>query len=59
LDLEPNLAETHDQLGNILQQMGEFSKAIACFQNALKLQPNFIDALHNWALLNRGMKFPN
>lgn len=41
--LDPNLLEAHYNLGMVLQQEAhDWDRAIACYQTALKLQPDFV-----------------
>lgn len=44
--LKPELgsADNHFELGNSLSDLGHFNKAIVCHQQAIKLQPHFIEA---------------
>jgi tetratricopeptide (TPR) repeat protein len=47
--LEPNIAEIHNSLGELALTMGQGSQAIAAFDQALRLSPNHTDALTNKA----------
>ena len=38
-ELAPNLAEAHNNLGNVLRALGQFAEAEACYQWALQLAP--------------------
>jgi Flp pilus assembly protein TadD len=51
LQLTPDSAEAHNNLGIALASQGEFEKATDQFQQALKLQPGFVDAQQNLAKL--------
>lgn len=42
--LDPSVAETHLQLGNLYSERREYSEAIPEYQQALKLSPNIPDA---------------
>ena len=42
----PNAALFHDTLGNILKAQNKVEEAIACFEKALELKPDFIDSLN-------------
>ncbi|MEG4343983.1 tetratricopeptide repeat protein [Microcoleus sp. A003_D6] len=45
-----DLAQKQFNCGNVLKAEGRFSEAIACFKNALFLQPNSIEATTNLAV---------
>jgi len=55
LQLMPDSAEAHNNLGIALASQGELGAAIDQFQRALTLQPAFVDAQRNLAKL-RGLK---
>ena len=40
----PNLATAHNNLGRILARRGQFDEALAHYQKALEIQPNFAAA---------------
>ena len=42
--LEPGAAAAHYNRGNVLQDLGQFSAAVASLRRALELQPDFADA---------------
>ena len=44
LAMKPDWAEAHRNLGLAYQQLGKLEDAIACFQQAIQLQPNFLAA---------------
>ena len=46
LEINPNYAETYNNLGNSLKEMGRFSEAVNCFERAVTLKPN-LAATHN------------
>ena len=46
-------AEVHNNLGNVLKEQGRPEEALACYQQALTLKPDFADALYNAAQLLR------
>ena len=56
LQIEPNDAEAHSNLGNVLHKKKRLAEAIAQYQRALELQPTFAVAHHNLAnvLLEQG-----
>ncbi|MCS5583992.1 MAG: tetratricopeptide repeat protein, partial [Pseudomonadales bacterium] len=45
IEIRPDYAEAHSNLGNALQEKGDLPKAIKCFKRALKTKPDFISAL--------------
>ncbi len=47
LELQPNLAEAHNNLGNALKEQGKFGEAVACYRRALELTPNLTEAHNN------------
>ena len=55
LEIEPDYAEAHNNLGLILSKRGEFDAAIAHFRQALKTTPeNFLETAYNAELPSRG-----
>jgi predicted O-linked N-acetylglucosamine transferase (SPINDLY family) len=50
LALNPDLAEAHNNLGVVLQQMRKFNLAIESHQRAIALKPGYIDANRNLAM---------
>ncbi len=48
--LKPDLAEAHNDLGNVLGAQGKFVQAAACFERAAALKPDFADAHYNRGL---------
>jgi protein O-GlcNAc transferase len=48
--LKPDLAEAHNDLGNVLGAQGKFVQAAACFEQAAVLKPDFADAHYNRGL---------
>jgi len=56
LQLEPDHAATHNDLGNALRRMGRLEEAIACYRRALRIRPDFAQAHNNLgiALAQRG-----
>jgi tetratricopeptide (TPR) repeat protein len=51
LELEPNRAESHQQLANLLAASGEPKQALAEYQKALRLDPNSASAHYNLGVL--------
>ena len=49
LELEPDFAEAHNNLGNVLRALGQLEEAEACFERALELKPAFPGAHNNLA----------
>ena len=47
LKTNPNHANTRNNLGSVLKELGESRKAISCFQKAIQIQPNHADAHYN------------
>jgi len=47
--LNPRHAEAQLDLGNVLLAMGHVTSAIACYEAALRLRPDFAEALDNLA----------
>ena len=48
--LNPDVAEAHNDLGNVLGAQGKFVQAAACFERAAVLKPDFADAHYNRGL---------
>jgi uncharacterized protein (TIGR03032 family) len=48
---QPDSAEVHNLLGNLLQDLHQQSQAIACYQQAVKLDPNYAPAHQNLGVL--------
>ena len=47
LELQPDYAEAHSNLGNVLRDQGKLDEAIACCRRALELKPDFAEAHYN------------
>ena len=47
LKINPNHANAHNNLGIVLEQLGESKKAMICFQKAVQINPNFARAHYN------------
>ena len=56
LQIKPDFAEAHYNLGNALLQKGKVDEAIAHFQRALQIKPDYAEAHYNLgnALLQKG-----
>ena len=50
LELKPDFAEAHSNLGNALQDQGKLDEAVACYRRALELKPDFAEAHSNLLL---------
>jgi tetratricopeptide (TPR) repeat protein len=44
LQIDPNNARAHNNLGIALSDQGKLDEAIACYQKALQIDPNYADA---------------
>ena len=51
--------EDHFMLGNALKKLGHRNKAIVCYEQAIRLQPHYIDAYQNLAKVYREIGKPN
>jgi predicted O-linked N-acetylglucosamine transferase (SPINDLY family) len=49
IELSPNDAEAHNNLGNTYREIGKFEHAEKYYKNAIKIMPNFAEALCNLA----------
>ena len=47
VQLKPDYAEAHYNLGTALQAQGQIAEALACYQRALQLKPDFAEAHNN------------
>ena len=47
LELKPDYAEAHNNLGTTLQAQGKLAEAIACYRRALELKPDYAEAHNN------------
>jgi tetratricopeptide (TPR) repeat protein len=47
LKIKPDLAKSHNALGEVLAKMGRLEEAIAHYQEALRLKPDFAEAQEN------------
>src|SRR4029077_5423297 len=44
LRLRPDMAEAHNDMGNALQYLGEWPRAVQCHQEAIRLMPSLAQA---------------
>ena len=47
LEIDPNFANAHYNLGNIFKELGENQKAKSCYKKAIEINPNYVDAHSN------------
>ena len=47
LELSPDFAEAHGNLGDAFQDQGKLDEAVACYRRALELKPDFAEAHSN------------
>ena len=47
LRIQPDFAEAHRNLGDILQKQGKYDKAVEAYQRAIQIQPNYAAAYNN------------
>ncbi len=45
IELNPTLAEAHNNLGNALGDLNRYKEALCCYDNALQIKPDFVEAL--------------
>ena len=50
MELKPDYAEAHSNLGVALQDQGKLDEAVACYRRALELKPDYADAHTNRAI---------
>ena len=50
LELKPDYAEAHNNLGNALKDQGKLDEAVACYRRALELKPDYAEATTTWAM---------
>src|SRR5215831_16901663 len=51
LSRDPNYAEAWETLGTILVQRGKHAESCACYEKAVEINPNFVQALNNLAVI--------
>ena len=47
LELKPDYAEAHNNLGTAFKDQGKLDEAVACYRRALELKPDFAEAHNN------------
>ena len=50
LELKPDYAEAHNNLGNALKDQGKLDEAVACCRRALQLKPDYAERTTIWAM---------
>ena len=51
IQINPNYADAHSNLGATLKELGEYQKAISCCEKAIQIQPNLEQAHINLGLV--------
>jgi len=51
LKSDPNFADAHYNLGNLLYTLGEYQRAIKSFEKTIKIDPKFTDAYNNLGIV--------
>ena len=56
LELKPDFAEAHNNLGLVLREQGRPDEAVACYRRAVELKPDYVETHNNLgnALKDRG-----
>ena len=47
LEIDPNYAQAHNNLGVIFATLGENQKSISCYEKAIEIDPNYLEAYNN------------
>lgn len=47
LELNPDVADTHNNLGTVFRKLGRHDEAVDCFRRALALNPDLVEANYN------------
>lgn len=50
LDISPNLAVAHYNLGNVLREVGQIEEAVSSYRRALEISPDYADAHRNMGM---------
>jgi predicted O-linked N-acetylglucosamine transferase (SPINDLY family) len=58
LELQPDAAAIHNNLGNALREEKHYGEAEKCFERALELDPDFPDALNNLGIIYKTQNRP-
>ena len=48
---KPDLAEAHNNLGNVFRELGRLEEATVSFRDVLRIKPDFAEAHNNLAML--------
>jgi tetratricopeptide (TPR) repeat protein len=51
LEIQPQYAEAHNNLGNVLRQKGRVDEAIIQYQKAVEIEPDFAMAHYNLGMV--------
>ena len=51
LEINPNYADAHNNLGIAMQGLNNFLKALSCYEKAIEIKPIFPQAYHNLGLI--------
>ena len=54
--MNPNQAETYNNLGIAYSQIKNFDNAIKAYTNSIKINPKFVDALNNLGITYKEIK---
>ena len=53
IQINPRCADAHNNLGNVLNYLGEDQKAIACYQKAVEYDPENLTCVYHLSLLKK------
>lgn len=53
VELKPDFAHAHNNVGNVLKELGRLDEALGCYQQAVRLKPDFAEAHNNLGNLLR------
>jgi tetratricopeptide (TPR) repeat protein len=51
LELDPNYADAHNNLGVIFEKLREYQKAKSCYEKVIKIDPNYVKAHNNLGVI--------